>query len=218
MVFPLASAFSLQGLTILVGFMFGPIAVVLFNAYRTMARVAIQFTGILSHALWPEFTQLYGRGDVNKLYVIFMRTSVLCAFQSLLLAVVIYFMSPWLLKIWTHNAVHYDSSLMLVMLIYGSVAGAWHIPRVLLMSTNQHMRLANWFMLTSLLCLCFSWLFGYYFDLIGVILATALSEVIMAAISIYFALGFILRLNQSKTADFSTKFLIFNSGMKWLKK
>jgi O-antigen/teichoic acid export membrane protein len=86
------------------------------------------------------------------------------------------------------------------------------------MATNQHARLANWFMLTSLLCICLSWLFGYYFDLIGVIVATTLSEMIMAAISIYFALGFISRLNQSETADFCNKSLRLNLGMKWLKK
>jgi O-antigen/teichoic acid export membrane protein len=42
MAFPLANALSFQGVTLLVGAMFGPVAVAMFNTYRTIARVAVQ--------------------------------------------------------------------------------------------------------------------------------------------------------------------------------
>ena len=50
MAFPLANALSLQGITLLTGALTGTAAVALFNTYRTIARVAVQLTAMLSHA------------------------------------------------------------------------------------------------------------------------------------------------------------------------
>ena len=84
MAFPLANAFNFQSITILVGAMFGPVSVALFSTYRTIARVAVQITAIFSHALWPEFSRLFGQGTNNTVRVLFLRSSFLSALGTTL--------------------------------------------------------------------------------------------------------------------------------------
>jgi O-antigen/teichoic acid export membrane protein len=182
MAFPLANALSFQGVTLLVGALLGPVAVALFNTYRTIARVAVQVTAIFSHALWPEFSRLFGQGAMATLNGLFRRTSLLGAAQALLLSLVLYFLSPWMLRVWTHGAIEFVPSMMLMMMLYAAVSGIWHIPRVLLMATNQHMALASWSILAGLLLVGLSWLMGSEFRLNGIGAAMLVSELSIAIV------------------------------------
>jgi O-antigen/teichoic acid export membrane protein len=182
MAFPLANALSLQGVTLLVGALFGPVAVALFNTYRTIARVAVQVTAILSYALWPEFSRLYGQGATATLGSLFLRASLLGAVQALLLSLALYFLSPWLLSVWTRGAIEFIPSLMLLMLLYAAVGGLWHIPRVLLMATNQHVGLAYWSILAGMLSVGLAWLMGRELQLNGVGVAMLMSELFIAIV------------------------------------
>ena len=187
MAFPLANSLSFQGVTILVGVMFGPVSVALFNTYRTIVRVAVQITAIFSLALWPEFSRLFGNGANLAIQNLYFRTSLLGAFQALLFSVILYFTSPWLLKIWTHDAIKFDSTLMGVMLIYAAVGGIWHVPRVMLMATNQHAKLAYWILLAGLLSVGLSWLLGLVLNIYGIALAMVVSELFIAIVCVCLA-------------------------------
>lgn len=193
MAFPLANALSFQGVTLLVGALFGPVAVALFNTYRTIARVAVQVTAVLSHALWPEFSRLFGQGATAAIERLYRRTSLLGAAQSLFLSLVIYFVSPWLLQVWTHGAIEFVPLLMLLMLLYAAVAGTWHIPRVLLMATNQHINLAYWSLATGVLAVGLAWLMGSAFHLNGVATAMLMSELFIAIVCAWLAYKAILQ-------------------------
>jgi O-antigen/teichoic acid export membrane protein len=182
MAFPLANALSFQGVTLLVGALFGPIAVALFNTYRTIARVAVQVTAIFSHSLWPEFSRLFGQGAMATVNRLFLRSSLLSAAQSLLLSLILYFLSPWLLRIWTHGAIEFIPSLMVLMLLYAAVGGIWHIPRVLLMATNRHVGLAYWSILAGMLSVGLAWLMGRELQLNGAGAAMLVSELFIAIV------------------------------------
>ena len=180
MAFPLANALSFQGLTLLVGGLFGPIAVALFNTYRTIARVAVQVTAIFSHALWPEFSRLFGQGAFGAVEQLFKRSFWLSAAQALFLSLILYFFSPWMLRVWTHGAINFDSSLMLLMLLYAAIGGVWHVPRVLLMATNQHVGLAYWTLAAGGLSILLAWVLSAVLQLNGTVLAMLISELFIA--------------------------------------
>jgi O-antigen/teichoic acid export membrane protein len=180
MAFPLANALSFQGLTLLVGALFGPITVAVFNTYRTIVRIAVQVTAIFSHALWPEFSRLFGESAASTISHVYNRSAIFGAFQAFALSLLLYFISPWLLKLWTHDEIKFIPSLMLLMLAYAAVAGAWHIPRVLLMSTNRHISLAYWSLAVALSSLGLAWILGIALQLNGVALAMLLSELFTA--------------------------------------
>ena len=79
--FPLANAFSFQGVTLVVGTLFGTATVALFTSYRTIARIAVQLTGMFSHALWPEFGRLFGHGGAPAVEKLFRHSALLGAFK-----------------------------------------------------------------------------------------------------------------------------------------
>jgi O-antigen/teichoic acid export membrane protein len=180
MAFPLANALSFQGLTLLVGALFGPITVAIFNTYRTIARVAVQITAIFSHALWPEFSRLFGANASLAVRQLFRRSALIGALQTLMLSAILYVAAPFLLRIWTNNNIEFVPSLMSLMLLYAAVAGVWHIPRVLLMATNQHTGLAYWALAAAVLSVGLAWLLGSALQLNGVVLAMLLSELFIA--------------------------------------
>ena len=187
MAFPLANALSFQGLTLLVGALFGPIAVALFNTYRTIARVAVQVTAIFSHAVWPEFSRLFGQNATTAIHQMFRRSTLLGAVQAFFLSAILYGAAPFLLRIWTNNSIEFVPSLMMLMLLYAGVAGAWHIPRVLLMATNQHVGLAYWSLAAAVLSVGLAWLLGGVLQLNGIVLAMLLSELFIAIVCAWLA-------------------------------
>jgi O-antigen/teichoic acid export membrane protein len=187
MAFPIANALSFQGMTLLVGALFGPAAVAIFNTYRTIARLAVQVTAIFSHALWPEFSRLFGHGGVAAVQSIYQRSAILGLAQSVCLSVVLYFMSPFLLKFWTHGAIIFVPQLMMFMLLYAAVGGVWHIPRVFLMATNQHTDLAYWSLAAGIISVGLTWLVGNSYDLQGAAIAMLVSEIFIALVCAWLA-------------------------------
>jgi hypothetical protein len=85
-----------------------------------------------------------------------------------------------MLKVWTHGAINFDSSLMLLMLLYAAVAGVWHVPRVFLMATNQHVGLAFWILAAGGLSILLAWMLSVILQLNGAVLAMLLSELFIA--------------------------------------
>ncbi|MFT3735910.1 MAG: hypothetical protein QM776_12930 [Rhodocyclaceae bacterium] len=189
MVFPLTNAISFQGVTLLVGSLFGPAIVALFNTYRTIARVAVQLTAIFSHALWPEFSRLYGAGGSSAMLPLFRRGAWLAAAQAVGLSAMLYFAAPLLLRIWTHGEIEFVPSVMLLMLLYAMFGGLWHVPRILLMAINRHGSLALWTLLMGVACVAFAALFGHWWQLKGVVLAMLVTEVGIAGVCMGFALS-----------------------------
>jgi O-antigen/teichoic acid export membrane protein len=176
MLFPLTNALSFQGITLLVGQMLGPIAVALFNTYRTLARVAVQAISVFSYALWPEFSRLYGQGGPTAVLPLYRRTARSGAFASVLLSIFLYIAAPFLLRLWTHDAIGFEPVLMAVMLTYAAASSAAHIPRVFLLATNRHSRLAWWLLGVAIALLGLAALLGRRWGAVGVGAAMLISE------------------------------------------
>jgi hypothetical protein len=69
---------------------------------------------------------------------------------------------------------------MLLMLLYAAVGGIWHVPRVLLMATNQHVGLAYWALGAGGLSILLAWILSTFLQLNAVVLAMLLSELFIA--------------------------------------
>lgn len=177
MLFPLANALSFQGITLLVGQTLGPAAVALFNTYRTLARVAVQATSVFSHALWPEFSRLYGEGGAAAVLPLYRRTTRLGIVLSILLSIGLYIVAPLLLRLWTHGAITFEPLLMLVMLIYAAVGGSAHVPRIFLLATNKHSRLALWLLMLAIASLGLAAVIGKIWGTVGFGVAMLITEV-----------------------------------------
>lgn len=184
MLFPLTNALSFQGVTLLVGHKFGPAAVAVFNTYRTLARVAVQVTSTFSFAVWTEFSRLYGEGGARAVAPLYRRSVNFGLFFAVGASGFLYVLGPWLLKVWTHGLIVYDSELMAVLLIYAAVGGAWHVSRVLLMSTNQHIGIAQWSFVAAVLCLAMCIVFTEILGLLGAGIGMLVSEIAIALLCV----------------------------------
>lgn len=183
MTFPLANALSFQGITLLVGALFGPSLVAIFNTYRTIARISVQVTAMFSFAVWPEFSRLFGKGGMMAVESLFKRSAVFGIFQAIGLSILVFFISPMILDFWTHGRIKFDSGLMLLMLIYAAICGVWHVPRGLLMAINQPMKIAQWSLVVGVLVIALAWWFGRYWMLNGVAIAMIISELLIALVA-----------------------------------
>ena len=96
----------------------------------------------------------------------------------------LYFVSPWLLQVWTHGRIEFVPSLMIWMLAYAAISGLWHVPRTLLLSTNQHIGLAGWSLAAGGLSVALAFVFGREWQVEGVAAAMLASECFIAGVCV----------------------------------
>lgn len=185
MTFPISNALTFQGFTLMTAHLLGPAAVAVFNTYRTVARVAVQVTSTLSHALWPEFARMFGGGQHRSLRRLLWRSAMLGAFGAIALSVLLYFCAPLLLKIWTKGQIPFHASVMAAFLCYAALAGMWHIPRVILLATNQHSRLGVVALVISAAALGVAFVLGTHYQIMGLVTAMIIGEALSMAVCIW---------------------------------
>ncbi|PKO76150.1 MAG: hypothetical protein CVU21_14725 [Betaproteobacteria bacterium HGW-Betaproteobacteria-15] len=185
MSFPISNALSFQGFTLLAAATLGPVAVAIFNIYRTVARVVVQITSVFSHALSPELSRLYGNGSHVEFRKLASRSTVIGLGGALLFSTAIFFASPFLLEFWTKGKVSFIPGLMALFLVYAAIAGSWHIPRIVLISTNGHSRLGLIALVVSIAALAFAWMLSKKYNIEGLIIAMTAGEICISAASIW---------------------------------
>jgi O-antigen/teichoic acid export membrane protein len=182
MVMPLANALSFQGFTLLVGGLFGALSVAVFNTYRTIARVSVQMTSVLSFAVGPELSRLYGASNEASLRKLFRSANFLSLCLAVGLPLLMGILARPILSLWTHDRIGYQGALLFLMLLYAGVSSSWHVPRVFLLSINQHSGMSGFFLLTSLLSLATAWYIGQSASLNVVVMVLIAGEFTMALV------------------------------------
>jgi O-antigen/teichoic acid export membrane protein len=162
MVFPLSSALSLQGFTLLVGALLGSADVAVFNTYRTIARLIVQVNSTLSFAVEPEMSRYFGASKMVELKNLFRKANLISSGMAVLASTLMFFVAQYFLEFWTHGRISYQPPLMMVMLAYATITGLWHIPKALLIAINQHRRMAIFSLLISGLSLLIAYSFAKY--------------------------------------------------------
>jgi O-antigen/teichoic acid export membrane protein len=189
MAFPLANALSFQGVTLMVGHYFGPATVALFNTYRTISRVAVQVTGVFGHSLWVEFSMLFGKGGAKAVEALYRRAFWIGMGSSVALSVALYFVAPYLLEVWSRGQIPFEPMPMALLLVYAACGGFWHVPRVMLLSTNQHFSLAQWALVSAGLVIGLIFAIQSKFGLPGVCASMVIAELLIAVVCIWLARG-----------------------------
>lgn len=181
MSFPVSNAIAIQGVTLLVGAMFGPVSVAIFNTYRTLSRIVVQFTGVFSLSLWVEFANKYAQGGARGVAKMYSHAKNLGVLIAVTCSACVYLAGPLILKLWTHGRIAFAPNLMCLLLVYATAAGIWHVPRVLLQSTNQHIQLAQWTLASALASIALAYVLGRWMQLNGVALGILIAEAGIAA-------------------------------------
>lgn len=179
MAFPIGNSISIQGMTMLVGALLGAGGLASFNAYRTISRSTIQLVSLLSHALWPEFSRLYGAGNIAGLREAFRRGSMASAALAISAGTTMYFLTPYVLSVWTHGKIAYVSTWGVAFAIATILGGLWHVPRIFLLAINKHISISVHYVCASVMMLVFSWGLGDLIGMLGALVAMIAFEAYM---------------------------------------
>lgn len=134
---PLGQATVLQGSVAVLGAAAGPAATPAFAAARTLSRVGLQATQLLTHALMPEFTAAAARDDRPGQARMLLALLIAAALSTMPLALAIGLAGPWLVARWTHGAIVAPPTLMAVMAGSVLLTGAWTPLSNLMLAINR---------------------------------------------------------------------------------
>ncbi|MEO6911642.1 MAG: polysaccharide biosynthesis C-terminal domain-containing protein [Edaphobacter sp.] len=177
--FPIGNALSLQGSLLAVGYALGPTAVVVFGTARTVSRVALQMVSMVNSTFEPEMSIAYGAKNYVLTRTLLRRACQLALIVAFGIVLVMMMFGPWFLHHWTGGHVPPSRALLNIFLLVVVLYALWSTSSVLMTSTNQHERLATYYVIgTSIACgLCY--FLARWFGLYGAAASLLVSEIVM---------------------------------------
>jgi O-antigen/teichoic acid export membrane protein len=174
--FPLGNGLGIQGITLVVGALFGSVVVAIFSTYRTLSRLVIQVTATIGNAILPEFSRLYGSSDVPTLRKLYRYSMFVGITLSIVASLASIPFAPLILRVWTHDKIPFDEPLFLLFALATLVGGLTHVPRSLLLATNNHSNLGLIYLGLSAAGVVLAILLGRSIGASGTVLAMTLPE------------------------------------------
>ncbi len=177
--FPLGNALNLQGTLLAVGYALGPVDVVVFGVARTVSRVALQMVQMVNTTFEPEMSIAFGAGNYELLRTLLRRACQLALLVAIAIVLLMITLGPWFLTHWTSGHVPPSRTLLSILLLVVIFYALWSTSATLMTSTNQHQRLATYYILgTSLTCILCYFLARAY-GLYGAAASLLISETVM---------------------------------------
>jgi O-antigen/teichoic acid export membrane protein len=177
--FPLGNALNLQGTLLAVGYALGPTEVVIFGTARTVSRIALQLVSMVNNTFEPEMSIAYGAKNYELTRTLLRRACQLALVVAFVIVVSIMMVGPWFLTHWTGGHVPPSRPLLSILLVVVVFYALWSTSSTLMTSTNQHQRLATFYIIgTSLNCILCYFLARAY-GLYGAASSLLVSELVM---------------------------------------
>jgi O-antigen/teichoic acid export membrane protein len=177
--FPLGNALNLQGTLLAVGYALGPTAVVIFGTARTVSRVALQMVSMVNTTFEPELAIAYGTQNYALTRALLRRACQLALIVAAIIVMAMMTVGPWFLTHWTSRHVPPSRPLLGILLLVVLLYALWSTSSTLMTSTNQHQRLATYYIIgTSFACVLCYFLARTY-GLFGAAASLLVSELVM---------------------------------------
>jgi O-antigen/teichoic acid export membrane protein len=186
--FPLGTALSLQGMTILIGSLLGPLAVVTFSVLRTLSRLNVQLFGVITNALWPELSRAFGAGNISLARRLHRHAWQASLGLSLCGGVVMWVLGPWIFNFWVRQNVTFNANCFHVLLLVAVSSMLWSASSVILISINDHWRIAAVYVGATALSLGLARLLIPELGITGGALALLVTEGAMTGLALHTAL------------------------------
>jgi O-antigen/teichoic acid export membrane protein len=177
--FPMGNALSLNGSLLAVGYALGPVAVVVFSVARTVSRVALQMVQMVNSTFEPEMSLAYGAGNYELVRTLLRRACQLALIVAVAVVLVMLTVGPWFLTHWTSGHVPPSRPLLTILLVVVVFYALWSTSAMLMTSTNQHQKLATYYIFGSSLTCIFCYIFAHAWGLYGAAASLLISEIVM---------------------------------------
>ncbi len=185
MLLPLAQAFVLQGMTLVVGFTVGPAAVALFTTHRTLTRLISSVLQLVVAPLRSEAGLLQAENDKELLARLVLLLSRVTFWSSLLVGGVLFLLGPMVFRIWTHQQIDFLPTLFSVLLLTTILEGMWRVISSVRFGTNRHRPIAWGYLVFSVLGVSAAYLSGVTENLTMVAVPVILIDLAMVVLSVY---------------------------------
>lgn len=180
MAFPAGSAISLQGMTMMVGMLMGPLAVAVFNPMRTLSRPVFQLTDAVKNSVWQELSAAYGLHNWELARKLHRSACQISLWLALLASVALAVVGERLFTLWTHGRIVMDVPAFYILLAVVLLNSTWNASSAVPLAANKHQRLA----IVYLVCTSVSLSLGYplilHFGLSGAGGALLICEISMS--------------------------------------
>lgn len=206
MALPASVAVSQSGSVMLIGYMFGPVQVIVFTAMRTLARLLVQLSTAINSPIVPEVSSAYASENmplVRKLHAAAMRAAMLI---GIVIGASLIWLAPFIFDHWTKGNVAFDINIFIPLLIAVVINMLWGTSAIVLLAVNLHTRFTLWALCLSIFGLVACYVVAKIFGSLSMAAyGLAWQELIMLII----VLGKSLKLiNQSGIDFFSSLFSI----------
>lgn len=197
---PLGNAIEIQGFTVLIGILSGPVAVTVFSTLRTLARLNFQLTTAIAWAVWPELSAAFGAGNIGLARMLHRRAYRAGLVLSFGAGLFLWFAGPAIYRGWIRHAVGFDANCFHILLVVTLANSLWFTSSVVPMSTNAHHRLTVAFLAASALSLAVGWALIPGMGISGAAWALLLTDAAMVSVVLRTSLCQL----QESFADFTT--------------
>jgi O-antigen/teichoic acid export membrane protein len=177
--FPIGVSLNLQGTLIAVGYALGPLDVVIFSTARTVSRVALQMVQMVNFSFWPELSLAYGAKDEALFRALHRRSCQLALAIGVVVICCMMSFGPWFLHHWTGGHVPPSRPLLAILLLVVVFYALWSTSSTVVSATNQHQKLAAYFLAATSITIVFTFLLAHRFGLYGAAASLLIAELIM---------------------------------------
>jgi O-antigen/teichoic acid export membrane protein len=179
MAFPIAYAINLQGFTLLIGAMLGPVAVVSFATLRSLSRVSFQIIGVIKVAIWPELSRAFGEGKVSLARQLHRHACQASLGLSVGGGVLLALVGPYIYETWIRHRVPFNAPCFYILLAVVVTNSLWDTSSVIPMSVNGHCRIAVLYIGAGLLSLILARIMVPHLGIVGAAAALLASDALM---------------------------------------
>jgi O-antigen/teichoic acid export membrane protein len=179
MALPISQVTLLQGVAVALGAAAGPSAVPAFTATRTLSRIALQTTQMLTHSLMPEYSTAVAQQNRSHQSAMLAMTLAGALVTAVPFALVLAALGPSIVGIWTGGAIEPSHALTLFVSISVLCGGIWNPLSVLLLAMNRQADFSIVLLTLSLTVLVPAYWLSSIFGPSGAAAAAACLDVVM---------------------------------------
>jgi O-antigen/teichoic acid export membrane protein len=146
---------------------------------------------IVGQSAWPEFTILYGRGDLPGLRRLLYSCNAMNVGLACVASIAYVLIGPQLITLWTHHQIQAPRLLILAFALSVVTNAGWFSASTLLLAGNQHRRFYRWYFVGSLVTTCVMGVTLHFFGLIPACYTLLLSDFIVGPVILIQALDMV---------------------------
>jgi len=150
MSFPVSNAMLFQGMTLIIGTIFGPAYLVMFNTYRTVSRIIVQGVNVIASSVGPELSRQFGEGNFSAVNIIHNKGRKFTIALATISCCFLMMFGQELLYFWLGDKLEYNHIIFLGFVLAAFLNAIWYMEMVYLTSLNRHGEIAKKYLLTSI--------------------------------------------------------------------